>query len=230
MQLKWPLERIRVDLSRKTITKEQLPADYTKKYLGARGFNTRLLYDLVTNNTDPLGPENPFIIGIGPLCGTAVPASGRFTITTKSPQTGIIGHSNCGGFFGPELRFAGYSQVVITGKHDTPVYLYINDDTIELRDASSLWGKRTIETQENIRTELQDPKVKILCIGPAGENLVRYSAIMHTPHNLAARVGVGTVMGSKKLKAIVVRGRHKPEVFDPEKFKSTVKLVVPPIQ
>lgn len=220
MSFTWPLQRIWVDLSREKITKERVANDFARKYLGGRGFNSRLLFDLVPKGVDPLGPKNFLIFGIGPLSGTRAPACGRFTVTTKSPLTDIFGNSNCGGFFGPELRFAGYSQLVISGKHDNPVYLFIDDENIQLKDASQLWGKGTMETQEMIKEEIGDPKAKIVCIGPAGERLVRYSVIFHTPHNLAARVGVGTVMGSKKLKAVVVRGTHKVDIPNPEEYKS----------
>ena len=220
MSFTWPLQRIWVDLYREKITKERVTKDFARKYVGGRGFNSRLLFDLVPKGVDPLGPKNFLIFGVGPLIGTRAPASGRFTVTTKSPQTDIFGNSNCGGFFGPELRFAGYSQLVISGKHDNPVYLFIDDENIQLKDASQLWGKGNMETQEMIKEEIGDPKAKIVCIGPAGERLVRYSVIFHTPHNLAARVGVGTVMGSKKLKAVVVRGTHKVDVPNPEDYKS----------
>ena len=165
------------------------------------------------------------MFGIGPLCGTKILASPRFTVTTKSPQTDIFGDSNCGGFFGPELRWAGISQLVITGQHDTPVYLSIHDDDIQIKDAKHLWGKQNLETQALIRKELEDPKVQIVNIGPAGEKLVRFAAIMNTTHNYAARSGVGAVMGSKNLKAVAVRGTQKVEVPHPEEYAAAWKAL-----
>ena len=167
---------------------------------------------------DALSPENPLIVGVGPLCGTLAPASGRFTVTAKSPLTDVHGDSNVGGFFGPELRYAGYSQLVVSGRSDKPVYLWIDDGEVEIRDARDLKGRSTWETQDLIDEELGDPAVKTICIGPAGENLVRYASMISGLSSAAGRTGMGAVMGSKNLKAVSVRGSRGIEVNQPVDF------------
>jgi len=204
-----------VDLSRGKISKEPT-SSYSGEYLGGRGINIKLLYDGVPPETDPLDPASMIIFGMGPLSGTPVPAS-RVEVTTKSPETGYLASSNFGGYFGPELKFAGYDNITITGKADKPVYLWIHNEQVEIRDASHLWGKDTYETQEVIRSEV-NPEAMVACIGPAGENLVRFATIQHELGHGAGRTGTGAVMGSKNLKAIVVRGTKGVKIADPQKY------------
>ena len=211
---------LRVDLSEGKITKEPT-AYYSKDFLGGRGINIKILYDEVPPGTDPLDPASPLIFGIGPLCGTPVPAS-RVEVTARSPETGFLGTSNFGGFFGPELKFAGYDNIVVVGRADRPVYLWIYNDEVEIRDASHLWGKDTYDVQVIIRDEL-GADAKIACIGRAGENLVHFATVQHELGHGAGRTGMGCVMGSKNLKAIVVRGTKGVDLADPEQYLSLAR-------
>lgn len=221
---------LRVNLTTQEIWKEPLDPDLARKYLGQSGINAKLLYDLTEPGADPLSPANPLIFGVGPLGGSLAPCSGRFTVTTKSPLTGVFGDANCGGHWGPELKNAGYDHIVITGRAEHPVFLWINDDVVELRDAGHLWGKDTWETDEQIKTQLAQPSAQVACIGPAGENQVRYSAIVCNLSRAAARTGVGAVMGAKNLKAIAVRGNRGMAVAEPENFFRVVQQSVEDIQ
>jgi len=207
---------LRVDLSKDKISKEPT-APYAADFLGGRGINVKILYDGTPAGADPLDPASLLAFGAGPLCGTQVPG-GRVEVTAKSPETGLLGTSNFGGFFGPELKYAGYDNIVITGKAEKPVYLWIYNDEVEIRDASHLWGKDTYATQYIIRSEL-GPDFKIACIGPAGENLVHFATIQHELRHGAGRTGMGAVMGSKNLKAIAVRGTQGIVLADPGKFQ-----------
>ena len=192
------------------------------KYLGGRGYNARLLWERVPSNIDPLDSENILIFGTGTLTATSAPTSGRTTITCKSPATGLYLKTNVGGHFGTELKFAGYDYLVISGRAPNPVFLIILDDQIELRDARDLWGQDVRDTTKSIEKKLNDPHAQIACIGPAGENLVLFSAIMTSYYNAAARGGAGAVMGSKNLKAIAVRGHGRITVAEPKKFHQAV--------
>ncbi|PKM81154.1 MAG: aldehyde ferredoxin oxidoreductase [Firmicutes bacterium HGW-Firmicutes-14] len=226
----WAGRILRVNLTTKEIITEPLDRGLARAYLGQSGINARLLFDLTGPDVDPLSPDNPLIFGVGPLTGSLAPCSGRFTVTSKSPLTGIFGDSNCGGHWGPELKNAGYDHIVITGKAEHPVYLWINDDRVELRDACHLWGKTTWETDDLIKTQLAQPTAQVACIGPAGENLVRFAAIICNLARAAARTGVGAVMGSKNLKAIAVKGNRGMAVAEPEKFWEVVQQSVKDIQ
>jgi len=221
---------LRVNLTTGEISKEPLDPELARAYLGQSGINAKLLYDLVTPGLDPLSADNPLIFGVGPLGGSLAPCSGRFTVTSKSPLTGIFGDSNCGGHWGPELKNAGYDHIVITGRAEHPVYLWINDDRVELRDARKLWGKTTWETDELIRTQLSQPTAQVACIGPAGENMVRFAAIICNLARAAARTGLGAVMGSKNLKAVVVKGDKGMGVANSERFSEVVHQSVADIQ
>jgi aldehyde:ferredoxin oxidoreductase len=212
-----------VDLARRTTRIEKTSDAFAKTYLGERGFNSRRLWDLVEPEVDALSPENFFLIGVGPLCGTLAPASSRFTVSAKSPLTDVLGGSNSGGYFGPELRYAGYSQIIVCGRSETPVYLWVDDEHVEIRDATNLWRRDTRETQELIAEELGDPSVKTVCIGQAGENLVRYASILSGLSSAAGRTGMGAVMGSKNLKAVTARGSSSIEIAKPEEFELTCK-------
>jgi aldehyde:ferredoxin oxidoreductase len=205
-----------IDLSTGEIKSAPIPLEMRKMYLGGRGLDMYLLYNHLEEGVDPLGPDNVLTVSAGLLVGTLASASARTHIGAKSPLTGFIGSSNMGGFFAPELRWAGFDHLVIKGKADQPSYLWIHDGEIEVRDASHLWGEDVQTTQELIQEELNDPEIKVLCIGIAGENLVRFANVMTGVKNAAGRTGMGAVMGSKNLKAIAVRGTLDLEIHFPE--------------
>jgi len=207
-----------VDLTHGSLEKRPLEKALLKDYLGGRGINAKLLWELTDKGLDPLSPENPLIFGTGALSGTFAPSSGRMTITSKSPATGLYLKSNVGSHFAVELKFAGYDFIVIVGRSSHPVYLWIDDDKVELRDARSLWGLDTRTTDRLIKEEIGDDQIKTATIGPAGENLVKFASIMVSIYRAAARGGIGAVMGSKKLKAIAVRGTGGIEVANPDRF------------
>lgn len=214
---------LRINLSDATVNREAIGEDLRMDFIGGRGINTKIYYSETTHGLDPLSPGAPLIFGVGPLTGTASPASGRWLVTAKSPLTGIWGESHAGGHWGAELRFAGYEHIIVTGKSSKPVYLFIQDDEIQIRDAEHLWGKNVWETQKLIREELGDSRIQIACIGPAGENLVKLACIMTGLTRSAARGGLGAVMGSKNLKAIAVRGHGSVKVAKPIEFIKEVE-------
>lgn len=214
----WQGRVLWVDLTHKEIYTEDLSEELYSKYLGQSGINAKILYDNVGPDVDPLDPENHLIFGVGPLGGTLAPCSGRFTVTSKAPLTGLFGDSNCGGHWGPELKYAGYDHIVITGRADRPVYLWINDEQVELRDASKVWGKTTWATEEYLQNKLGNNTIQVASIGPAGENLVNYAAIICNHNRAAGRTGMGAVMGSKNLKAIAVYGTKEIKVAEPSEF------------
>ncbi len=195
-----------IDLGTREIEIQEISRELREKYIGGRGLDAWLLYNHIEPGTDPLGPGNVCCISAGILGGTPASASARTHIAAKSPLTGLYGSANMGGFFAPEMRYAGFDHLVIKGASDTPVYLWIHNGEIEIRDASKLWGADTFETQELLRDELGDQEVKALTIGVAGENLVRFACVLTSHKNAAGRTGLGAVLGSKKLKAVAVRG------------------------
>ena len=209
---------LRVDLSTGEIIREQLSEEMIRNFVGGRGINLKRLYDEVPAGIDPLGPENRLFVSCGPLTGTMAPSTSRTQCTTKSPLTGILGDSSTGGFFGAELKFAGYDQLIFQGVSEKPVYLWIHNDEVELRDAGHLWGLDTWQATRAIQDELNDREIQALVAGPAGENMVRYAAIIGNLCRAAGRGGGGAVMGSKKLKAIAVRGTRGLGVARPEEF------------
>jgi aldehyde:ferredoxin oxidoreductase len=204
---------LRVSLTHKKIHYESLSTDLIAQYIGGRGLGVKLLYDNLAPGIDPLSPENWLIFAVGPVTSTSVPTSGRSIVITKSPLTGTIFDANAGGHFGNPLRKAGYAGLILEGRSSSPVYLWINDDNIEFRDASHVWGKDTAETTD-ILLEETDSKAQVACIGPAGEHQVKLAAIITDKHRAWGRGGVGAVMGSKNLKAIVVRGTGKVAPVD----------------
>ncbi len=210
---------LRVDLTERKISIEELSRDLYENYLGGRGINVKYLLEELPLGTDPYSPDNVLIFSAGSLGGTIAPASSRLMVTSKSPETGLYGKTTSGGHFAPELKFAGYDGIILKGAAENPVYLYIHDDQVEIRDARQLWGQDVRETDRMLKQELRDPGISTLCIGPAGENLVRYSAVMVNVYRCAARCGMGGVMGSKRLKAIAVRGTGSLSVADPANFK-----------
>ncbi len=205
-----------IDLTTGKVNIQALPADVRKAYLGGRGINSYLLNKLVTPETDPLGPDNPLIIGVGLLTGTPGYGTARTQISARSPESGLLGDSSMGGEFGPELSLAGFSHLVITGQSPEPVYLWITNDKVEIRPALSLWGKGTLETLNAIKSREKNAFLKAAVIGAAGENRVRFANILTGPKDAAGRTGMGAVMGSKKLKAVAVRGTKDLQVADPE--------------
>ncbi|MBW2150218.1 MAG: aldehyde ferredoxin oxidoreductase family protein [Deltaproteobacteria bacterium] len=216
---------LKINLSTGEIRTE--PADvYTSRFLGGRGLNHWLLLKEMKADTSPFDPESIISFAAGTLSGTQAPANSRLNVAGKSPLTGGIGSGSAGGFFAPELRFAGYEAVVITGKAAKPSYIWIKDDHIALRDASFLWGKNTWETEAGIRRELKDAGIQTATIGPAGENLVNLSCIVASPARVVGRCGLGAVMGSKNLKAISVKGSGQVAVYDERAFSRVAEEIL----
>ncbi|MBL8469284.1 aldehyde ferredoxin oxidoreductase family protein [Methyloversatilis discipulorum] len=202
----WTRKILRVNLTDRTCKSEPLNMQWAQDYLGQRGLATKYLVSEIDPKVDPLSPDNKIIWATGPLTGTMASTGGRYSVVTKGPLTGAIACSNSGGYFGAELKFAGWDMVIIEGRASSPVYLSIENDKVEIRDASHLWGKTVWETEEAIKAAHQDPQVRVSCIGRTGEAGVLYAAIVNDLHRAAGRSGVGAVAGSKNLKALVVRG------------------------
>ena len=217
----WSGTIARVNLTTGAVTKEATDAKDAALFLGARGLGVKIFTDEVDAKIDPLSPDNKLIFAPGPFSGTFAPSAGRYHVVTKGPLTDAIAGSNSGGSFGAELHYAGYDALVIEGKAAKPVYLWINNDQIEVRDASHLWGKWVPDTTDAVRGET-DEDAKVACIGPAGEKQVLFAAIMNEMHRAAGRGGVGAVMGSKNLKAISVVGTKAITVADPKAFEAAV--------
>ncbi len=206
-----------INLNNNLVEVSSIPLDLRKKFLGGRGLNMYLLSSHYSPKLDPLSPENPLIFGAGLLTGTLGFGS-RINISAKSPESGHLGDANMGGDFGGEMVRTGFSHLVISGRSKNPVYIFIYNDKIDVRDASHLKGLDTVETQKRIRKELGDPRIQIASIGPAGENLVRFSSIRSGLKSAAARTGLGAVMGSKNLKAVAVRGTIDLKISDPKRY------------
>lgn len=204
-----------IDLSTGNIETKVIPLDVRKKYLGGRALDAYLLYNHTKKGCDPLGPGNTLLISGGILTATCASATARTHIMAKSPLTGLLGSANMGGFFAPELAWAGFHHLVIKGKAKKPVYIFIHNGEIEIRDAAYLWGKTTTDTQWAIQEELGDEEIKSCVIGPAGENLVTFANVMTGIKNAAGRTGMGCVMGSKNLKAVAVRGTMDVKIAHP---------------
>ncbi|MFC1803509.1 aldehyde ferredoxin oxidoreductase family protein [Thermoproteota archaeon] len=215
---------LQVDLSKGKIRVEDVPKSLIDAYIGGRSINARLLWDYLKPNTSPLGPNNVIIFGAGVLAGTSAPSCGRITITTKSPETNIYLKTSAGGYFSHEMKFAGYDHILIKGISQSPVYLWIEDDTVEIMDASNLWGKDVRETNRLLK-EKHGEDVNVACIGQGGENLVKFASIMVNVYSAAGRGGAGAVMGSKNLKAIAIRGTGSVKVKEPEEFSKLVRDV-----
>jgi aldehyde:ferredoxin oxidoreductase len=214
----WARKILRINLTEGTVKTEPLNMDWAQQYLGQRGLASRYLVEEVDPKVDPLSPDNKLIFANGPLTGTAASTGGRYSVITKGPLTNAIACSNSGGYFGAELRFAGWDMVILEGKSPKPVYLTIFDDDVQIRDASEIWGTSVWKTDDWIKTKHQDPLMHIAAIGLAGEKEVLYAAIVNDLHRAAGRSGVGAVMGSKNLKAIAVRGTNGVEVKDGAAF------------
>ena len=214
---------LHVDLSSKKLWIENPPEAFYRTYWGGRALAFYYMLHQMKTHTDPLSPDNLLIFAPGVLTGTPAPAIPRYTVCAKSPLTGAEGEAEAGGWWGPELKKTGFDAIVIKGSSSTPVYLYIKDGKAEIKDATHLWGKDTGETQKIIKDELVDDKVRIAQIGPAGENLVRFANIVNELKHFNGRNGLGAVMGSKKLKAIAVRGTKPIELYDKERVSQVTK-------
>jgi aldehyde:ferredoxin oxidoreductase len=222
----WGGQILRINLSKSSSKVEPLSQHIAQDFIGGRGLATKVLFDELDAEADPLGTENKLIFANGALTGSGAPATSRFMVITKSPLTNCIGCANAGGYFGPRMKFAGYDLLVVEGKAAEPVYLSINDDHVEIKDARQLWGKTTSETEATIRSEindkLQERKSSIASIGPAGENLVKFACIISDSGRTVGRSGLGAVMGAKNLKAITVSGTKKVKIADNNGFKKAM--------
>ncbi|NHI94275.1 MAG: aldehyde ferredoxin oxidoreductase [Candidatus Lokiarchaeota archaeon] len=216
---------LQVDLESKKISIIPINKEWSKLFLGGSGYAARLLYDKLTKDLDPLSPENPLLFMTGPLTATPAPTAGRYIVCAKSPLTNIWGESTSGGTFGSEIKFAGYDGILLLNKAENLSYISINDDIVEIKDAKKLKNKDAYTVQEKIREMEDSPKMKVAAIGAAGENMVRFAAIMNDEGRAAGRTGMGAVMGSKNLKAIGIRGRGFIEVEKPKRYLGTIRAM-----
>jgi len=225
---------LEANLTTRAVRRIPLAPEDARRFIGGRGLGMKLLTDRLTRpGVDPLSPENPLLFMPGPFSGFPVPSASRTCIVTKSPRTSplksanrfasTVSYANMGGFFGPEIRFAGYDGIIVTGKAASPVTLWIDDDKVELRDAGKFWGMRTDEFDRKFTEELGDRRFRTCYIGPAGENLVSYACVVNTAARAAGRGGAGCVMGSKNLKAVAVRGTRQPQAAEHEGFLSVLE-------
>ncbi len=218
---------LEVNLNDGKIGSSKLSKDVVRKFIGGSGLGAKLMFDRVSPGVDPLSPDNALFILTGPTSGTNIPGGARFSICAKSPLTNMFGESCCGGNFATELRQAGWDGIAIVGASKKPAYLVIEDDKVDIKDASDLWGKNTHEVSDILKEKHGDKKkAKVLAIGPAGEKLVRFAAVCNEKKDFAGRCGMGAVMGSKKLKAVVVRGSGKVPLADPERYNARRKAIL----
>ena len=218
---------LEVDLSNGKIGTLSIKEEYRKKFIGGSGLAAKIFFDSFDTKVAPLSPENPLIIMTGPVVGTQFPGTSRFAVCGKSPLTGIWGEGTCGGNFGPELKFAGMDGIIFRGASPKPIYLFIEGDEIELRDAGDLWGMDNYKVTDVLKQRHgKEKNPKVLSIGPAGENLVKFAAICNDKGDFIGRTGMGAVMGSKRLKALVVKGTKRVEVSYPEEYATLRKLLV----
>ncbi len=216
-------QHLHVNMTKGTCKPIPIEKEFALMYLGGQGFASRIMYDRVGPKTDPLGPENILIWATGPFTGTLWPQASRYVVAAKSPLTGIFGEAHSAGHWGPELKFSGFDTIVITGRAKTPRYLFIDDGSAKLLDASDLWGRNTTKTEELIKEIHSDRNLRVSCIGPAGENLVRFAAIINDYDRAAARSGIGAVAGSKQLKAVAVRGGQDIPIAKPKRYLEVVE-------
>ena len=226
----WQNNLLRVNLTSGVCQSEPLNLDWAQAYLGQRGLGSKYLAEEVDPKVDPLAPENKLIIATGPLTATTAPTGGRSSAVTKGALTGAIAASNTGGMFGAELKMAGYDLLIIEGRAEQPVFLWIRDDQVQIRPADRLWGQSVCETEPWLRRELQEPQAKIASIGRAGEVGVKFACIVNDIDRAYGRSGVGAVMGSKRLKAIAVRGSRGVTVADPSGFRQAVSSTMAVLQ
>ncbi len=221
----WMGKILRVDLTKGECSQEPLDSKVIKEYIGGRGLGVYLLNQEGDPNVDPLAPDNPMIWASGPLTGTGAPTGARYMVMTKSPLTGALTCSNSGGMFPTEFKKTGFDAIVFSGRSETPVYLWVDQEKVELRPAEHLWGLNTHKTTDVLKNET-DKKARVACIGPAGEKQVLFASIMNDKHRAAGRSGVGAVMGSKNLKAVVVKGKGRIPLADSERFKAFNKQIL----
>ena len=214
---------LHVDLTEGKMKVEEPPESFYRTYMGGSGLGLHYLLKMLSPGVDPLSPENVLVLSVGVLTGAPIGGLSRVMANARSPLTGAIGDSEGGGFWAAEFKFAGYDAIVITGKSPKPVYLWLRDGEAEIRDATHLWGKVTGEAEAMIREELDDKRIHVLQIGPAGEKLTRFAAIMNMSTRACGRTGMGAVMGSKNLKAVAVRGHGRPELFDTDKVRELAR-------
>jgi aldehyde:ferredoxin oxidoreductase len=214
---------LHVDLSSGRFEVERPPESVYRQYVGGAGLGAYYLMKMVPAKADPLGPQNVLVFAVSAVVGAPVSGSGRHCVTAKSPLTGGIASSEAGGFWGPELRFAGFDALVIRGRSSRPVYLWVHDGQYEIRDAARLWGRLTGEAQDAIRAELDDGKIRVAQIGPAGERGVRFANITNELKHFNGRAGLGAVMGAKNLRAVAVRGHEKPQYADAPAIRELAK-------
>ena len=219
-----------VDLTKGKITEESVPESVYRDFIGGIGLGAKVLYERMKPGADPLGPDNMLGFVTGPLTGTTAPPSGRYMVVAKSPLTGAWGDANSGGSFGPELKAAGYDGVFFSGISPKPVYLWISGGKAELKDASHLWGKDSVETEDALRKELNEPRARVACIGQSGESCSLLAAVITEHGRAAARSGLGAVMGSKRLKAVAVRGDKKVAVASADKLKASREAAIKSFQ
>ena len=213
---------LRVNLSQGTISAEPIRDDWAQRFLGGAGLATKYLYEEVPRGTNPLGPANKLIFMTGPLTGTTSASASRYSVVARSPLTGIWGHANSGGTFGPALKRSGFDGIIFEGVSPKPVFLRIINGEAELCDAAPVWGRTVSDTEDWIQAN-SPARMTIASIGPAGENLVRYAAIMNNRHRAAGRCGLGAVMGAKRLKAIACAGQAPIRLADPDRFQQTAQ-------
>jgi len=216
---------LRIDLSEKSVKKDHVGERIWKNVLGGSGYGAKVLYDEVGADVDPFSPENKVVFALGPFQATKETGAAKFIAVTKSPLTGIFGETAAGADWGIELKKAGYDALIIQGKSEKPVYVWINDDSIEIRDGKKLWGLDSYETIDAIHMELEDEKTSIASIGQAGENLVAFACISVDKHSFGGRCGIGAIMGSKNLKAIVVRGSKSVSLYDNDKLSELTNKI-----
>ncbi|MDC7227747.1 MAG: aldehyde ferredoxin oxidoreductase family protein [Spirochaetales bacterium] len=214
---------LRINLTTGKVSYEKIEEDIMRTYIGGSGLGAKFLIEETDGDTDPLGPDNILAFMTGPFTGTRTPNGGRFQVTAKSPLTGGLGEANSGGTFGPKLKYTGVDGLILCGRSDKPVHIFIDDNEVKINDAAELWGKDTFEIAD-IMTERYGKKQETACIGPAGENLVKFACIMHDGREARtpARTGLGAVMGSKNVKAITVLGTQRPETAMPEEFRQSM--------
>ncbi len=210
-----------IDLSKEKVSFQEVPEALRKNLLGGRGLNSYYLWKMMPKGIDPLSPDNVLIFGAGFLTGTLAPSSGRFNVSAISPETGFLGDTNCGGFFAPELRYAGFDRLILKGRAEKPSYVYVEDGEIEIRDAKDYWGLDTLDVQKAFRKDLG--QVEMAVCGVAGENLVRFACVRTGIKNAGGRTGMGCIMGSKNVKAIVAHGTLGIEIAHPEEMLKTVE-------
>ncbi len=211
---------LKINLTTGETEEYKIPKDWEMNFLGGASLAARILYSTLTRELDPRSPQAPLLFMTGPLTGTSGPTTGRFVVCGKSPATGLWAESNIGGHWGPELRAAGYDGLWITGKAEQPVYLWLNGNKLEVRDAAHLWGMNTYATQDRVKSDVGEKSARVCVIGPAGEKQVLFASIMCDHGRMAGRTGMGAVMGSKNLKAIAVRGMHQIPVVDLARYKT----------